>query len=66
MITIPRQKLWVEVVMTFHKKLRAILVALILLGSAESQAGSNHLQPRRFVPLVDHHQHLLSPAGAES
>ena len=72
--------------MTRYKKFRAILVALMLLGCAESQAGSDHRRisrqasvtstgfgaalqarpPRRFVPLVDHHQHLLSSAGADS
>lgn len=66
--------------MTCWVKLRAILVALILIGCYESRAvvgkkavgpdtSSLALQtrrPQRFVPLVDHHQHLLSPAGAES
>jgi predicted TIM-barrel fold metal-dependent hydrolase len=37
----------------------------VALFSSGSSAGARQTQ-ERFAPLVDHHQHLLSPAGAES
>lgn len=51
--------------MTLYLKLRAILFALVLLAFAGPRAQAGQSQ-EQFVPVVDHHQHLLSRAGALS
>lgn len=53
--------------MTAYSRLRTVLFALILLGCSSVVGTPQRREQRKdFVPLVDHHQHLLSAAGAAS
>ena len=50
-----------------YLKLHAIPIAFLLLGCTSIIGSSQTSRQRKdFVPLVDHHQHLLSSAGAAS
>jgi len=50
-----------------YQKLHAIPIAFLLLGCTSIIGSSQTSRQRKdFVPLVDHHQHLLSSAGAAS
>jgi predicted TIM-barrel fold metal-dependent hydrolase len=52
--------------MTLHTRFRVLLLTLALAGCISGTTLQEAQTQERFVPLVDHHQHLLSPAGALS
>lgn len=52
--------------MTFCKKLYVAIVGLLLVSCASTAQSQTKNQPKAFVPVVDHHQHLLSAGGAAS
>lgn len=52
--------------MTLFTQLRVVLIALTLAVSISGTSAQEGQTQERFAPLVDHHQHLLSTAGALS
>src|SRR3712207_4313655 len=43
---------------------RSLLFLLTLIAASVVSIGAGQTEGERFAPLVDHHQHLLSPASA--